>query len=55
MQRKSGAVTRSFVVLSAVDLNEYALCDFRAEIVPVTQTLRELWSLEFDGAYVKKV
>jgi hypothetical protein len=33
---------RTFVVVSPPDLNEWFLCDFRAEIVPLSQTLRDL-------------
>jgi hypothetical protein len=54
-QRMSGDVRRSFVVFSAADLNEQALCDFRAEIVPLSQTLFDLWHLGGDSAYGKKV
>lgn len=54
-QRWSGSVRRSFVAVSAVDLNEYALCDFRAEIVPLWQTVRDLSRLPSDRAYAKKV
>jgi hypothetical protein len=54
-QRRSGDVRRSFVVFSAADLNEQALCDFRAEIVPLSQTLFDLWHLGGGSAYGKKV
>ena len=55
MQKRSGDMSRSFVVFSIVDLNEYSLCDFRAEIVPLGQTLTDLWPLEADRRYVKRV
>ena len=44
-QLRSSGVVRSFVVISAVDLNEYALCDVRAAIVPLTQTVSDLWQV----------
>ena len=41
--RRSPNATRAFVVVSPADLNEYFLCDFRGDIVPLLQTIRDLW------------
>ena len=35
MHDRSSHVARTFVAITAYDLNEYFLCDFRAEIVPL--------------------
>jgi len=40
--RRSPAVTCAFIVVSPYDLNEHFLCDFRADIVPLGQTIRDL-------------
>ncbi len=41
-QHRSPELSRLFVVVSAYDLNEDWLCDFRADIVPLAQTMRDL-------------
>jgi len=33
----------TILVVSAYDLNEYFLCDFRAQVVPLGQTISDLW------------
>ena len=55
MHRGYRDATRTIVVVSADDLNEYSLCDFRAEMVPLGATIRELWSLVSDGGYARNV
>jgi hypothetical protein len=42
MQSRSPDDARVFIAVSAYDLNENFLCDFRAEIVPLTETIRDL-------------
>jgi len=42
LHRRSSHVLRTFVVISPFDLNEYFLSDFRADIVPLVQTIRDL-------------
>ena len=46
---------RTFVVVSPPDLNEWFLCDFRAEIVPLAQTVRDLRQSNADWALSKKI
>ena len=40
--RRSPNATRAFVVVSPTDLNEYYLCDFRGDIVPLFRTIQDL-------------
>jgi len=54
-QLRSDRAVRSFVVISAADLNEYALCDVRAAIVPLTQTVSDLWQVGADRQHWKRV
>lgn len=51
----SKEVNRIFIVVSPVDLNEQTLSDFRADYVPLTQTIRDLWQLKADLPYNKRV
>ena len=53
--RRSPGVTRTWVVISPYDLNEYLLCDFRADIVPLTQALRDLWRTDADWQFCKRI
>jgi hypothetical protein len=67
MDSKLPALKCTFIVLSAVDLNEYALCDVRGEIVPLWRTLQDCrksrpeWSLcrrilsHYPLAFVRKL
>lgn len=45
----------TFLVVSVYDLNEYWLCDFRAEIVPLGQTIKDLWKSPEDWAFCKRL
>ncbi len=54
-QSRSPNATRAFVVVSAYDLNEYWLCDFRADIVPLMVTLRDLWQCRVDWQFRKRI
>lgn len=51
----SANVSRTFIVVSPVDLNEYSLCDVRAEIVPLSQTVLDLWQVRASGPFSKMV
>jgi hypothetical protein len=42
MQLSSPNAPQTFIVVSRLDLNDYFLCDFRAEIVPFWKTVRDL-------------
>ena len=55
MHRRSANASRSFIVFAAADLNEYSLCDFRAEIVPLSRTVVDLWQMKADWPYIKMV
>jgi hypothetical protein len=54
-QKRSTATTRAFVVVSAYDLNEHWLCDFRADIVPLKRTLGDLWQCQVDWEFRKRI
>ena len=43
------------IVVSAYDLNEYFLSDFRAEIAPLGQTIRDLWQSRADWPLCKRL
>jgi hypothetical protein len=55
LSRRSPETTRAFVVVSAYDLNEYWLCDFRADIVPLGQTVQDLWRYGTDWQFSKRI
>jgi hypothetical protein len=41
--------------VSLHDLNEHFLCDSRANVVPITQTIRDLWESKADWQFSKRV
>jgi hypothetical protein len=53
--RRSLNVNRAFIVVSPYDLNEYFLCDFRADIVPLGQTIQDLHYCGFDRQLCKRI
>ena len=55
LQRRSPRASTTFVGVSLYDLNEAWLCDFRANIVPFRQTLRDLWESGADVAFAKRL
>ena len=55
LSRRSPAANRAFVVISAYDLNEYWLCDFRADIVPLRRTVEDLWRTDADWPFCKRI
>ena len=55
LQRRSPNVTTTFVGVSLYDLNESWLCDFRADIVPFSQTVSDLWQSESDAAFARRL
>jgi hypothetical protein len=55
MHGRSVDASRVFIALSAYDLNESFLCDFRAEIVPLKQTIRDLVEVGASWPYSKRV
>ena len=46
--RRASQIPNTFVVISPYDLNEYFLCDFRADIVPLRETIRDLLRCRLD-------
>jgi hypothetical protein len=44
----------AFIVVSAVDLDEATVSDFRAAIVPISQSIRTLWDTHADGVHWKR-
>jgi hypothetical protein len=55
MDRNSGEMTTTFIGITAGDLNEYVLCDFRPEIVPLGQTLSDLRKCRSDWQFAKRM
>lgn len=55
MQQRSPNATRTFIGVSPIDLNENCLCDFRAEIVPLVQTIRDLRSCRAEWSFCTRV
>jgi hypothetical protein len=53
--RRSKAATRTIIVVSPYDLNEYWLCDFRADIVPLNRTVGDLWHIGADWQFCKRI
>lgn len=46
---------RTLVGISLYDLNEHRLCDARAELVPFTQTVRDLWQSHSSWSSAKQL
>ena len=40
LQRRASNARLTFIVVSAYDLNEQFLCDYRAGVVPLTQSIK---------------
>lgn len=53
--RRSPEVTQAFIVVSPYDLNEYILCDMRADIVPLSLAIGDLWRVDADWPFCKRV
>jgi len=53
--RRSPDATRTFIVVDPYDLNEYILCDFRADIVPLSQAISDLWRVRAEWPFCKRV
>ena len=52
--RRSQGVTHAFIAVSPYDLNEYWLCDVRAEVVPLGKTIRDLQASGVDWELCKR-
>lgn len=55
LNRRSPQTARALIVISAYDLNEYWLCDFRADIVPFWRTAKDLWRCGADWQFCKRL
>lgn len=55
LQRRSPQVTTTFVGVSLYDLNEVSVCEFRANIVPIRQTLEDLRAARADVSFVRRM
>ncbi len=55
LSSRSDSAPITFVAVSAYDLNENFLCDYRAEVVPISRTVRDLWHSQADWEFSKRV
>ncbi|HEY8037327.1 MAG TPA: hypothetical protein VIF37_17235 [Methylobacter sp.] len=53
--QRSSQLNRAIIVVSPYDLNEYWLCDFRADIVSLEQTIRDLQYCGPDRQLCKRI
>jgi len=53
--RRSPDVAYTFIAVSPPDMNEYILCDTRAEIVPLSMAIRDLWNSDVDRELSKRI
>jgi hypothetical protein len=54
-QRLSTNTNLMIMGLSLHDLNEYFLCDSRANVVPISQTIRDLWDSNADWQFAQRL
>jgi hypothetical protein len=54
-QHRVNQIKLTVFVVSPYDLNEYFLCDFRAEVVPLGQTIKDLRQSRADWTYCKRL
>jgi len=55
LQRRSPRARATFVGVSVYDLNEESICDFRASIVPLRQTLADLRASRSSMTFVRRL
>ena len=55
MQPRSPEAVTTFVGVSIYDLNEVSVCDFRADLVPLSQTASDLWISGSDVAFARRM
>ena len=55
MHDRSSHVPLTFVAATAYDLNEHFLCDFRAEIVPFSWAIGDLWRCGADWQFSRRI
>jgi hypothetical protein len=54
-QHRATEAKMTVIVVSVYDLNENILCDFRAELVPFEQTVKDLWQSRADWPFIKRL
>jgi hypothetical protein len=54
-QKLATNVNLMIIGISVYDLNEYHLCNDRANIVPLTQTIRDLWNSSMNRKFAKRL
>lgn len=55
LQPRARNANLTFIAVSAYDLNEGFLCDSRSEVVPLRQTIKDLWQSQADWHFTKRV
>jgi len=55
LQSRSPHIKITFVAVSVYDLNEAWLCDFRADLVPLSRTVADLAHGNVDGTFAKRL
>lgn len=55
LQRRVSDARLTLIVVSVYDLNEYFLCDYRAEVVSLKQSMKDLWQSGADWPFAKRV
>ena len=55
LQRRASNAPLNFIVVSAYDLNENFLCDYRAAVVPLDESIKDLWQSGADWPFAKRV
>jgi len=55
LHRRSIRSKWTFIGVSPYDLNEHFFCDFRADIVPIVETIRDLWEVKSEWAFRRRV
>jgi hypothetical protein len=54
-QHRATQAKLTILVVSPYDLNENFICDFRAEVVPLRQTINDLWQSKADWPFIKRL
>jgi hypothetical protein len=54
-QYRASHAKSTIIVVSAYDLNEYIFSDFRADVVPLKQSVNDLWESGMDWQYSKRL
>jgi hypothetical protein len=55
LQGRASDARLTFIVVSAYDLNEHFICDYRAAVVPLNRSMRDLWQSGADWPFTKRL